>query len=142
MNNIENKNLASITRRAVAFTIDDFIASILFVIIFYEQIASFINVVDMMAFIKQNIWVLMSIKVIYHTFFIAVNGATLGKYIAKIKVVNEDSGDLLSWGNAFYRALIRTVGEILFYITFIFAFAGPKKQTLQDKLAKSVVVNA
>ena len=142
MNNIENKNLATIGRRAVAFTIDDFIASIFFIVIFYEQITSFIDVVDMMSFIQQNVWVLMSIKIIYHTFFTAINGATLGKYIVKIKVVNEDSGELLSWGVALVRALVRTAGEMLLYFTFVFAFGNPKRQTLQDKLAKSVVVNA
>ena len=139
--NLSN-NLATIGRRAVAFTIDDFIVSIFFIVIFYEQITSFVDVVSMMTFIQQNVWVLMSIKVIYHTFFTATNGATLGKYILKIKVVNEESGELLSWSMSFIRALVRTAGEMLLYFTFIFAFANPKRQTLQDKLAKSVVINA
>ena len=140
--NLSNKNLATISRRAVAFVIDDFIASIFFIVIFYEQITSFADVLSMMTFIQQNVWVLMSIKVIYHTFFVATNGATLGKYIVKIKVVNEESGELLSWGMALVRALVRTAGEMLLYFTFVFAFGNPKRQTLQDKLAKSVVVNA
>ena len=137
-----NNNLATIGRRAVAFTIDDFIASIFFIVIFYEQIISFADIESMMSFIKQNVWILMAIKVIYHTFFTATNGATLGKYIVKIKVVNEDSGELLSWSTAIVRALVRTAGEMLLYFTFVFAFGNPKRQTLQDKLAKSVVVNA
>jgi len=139
--NLSN-NLATIGRRSVAFVIDDFIASIFFIVIFYEQIASYTDMLSMMSFIQQNIWVLMAIKVIYHTFFVATNGATLGKYIVKIKVVNEESGELLSWSMAFVRALVRTAGEMLFYITFIFSFGDPKRQALHDKLAKSVVVNA
>ena len=139
--NLSN-NLATIGRRSVAFVIDDFIASIFFIVIFYEQIASYTDMLSMMSFIQQNIWVLMAIKVIYHTFFVATNGATLGKYIVKIKVVNEESGELLSWSMALVRALVRTAGEMLLYFTFIFAFANPKRQTLQDKLAKSVVINA
>ena len=139
---MQEENLATIGRRSVAFVIDDFIVSIFFIVIFYEQISSYRDMLSMMTFIQQNVWVLLLIKVIYHTFFIATNGATLGKYILKIKVVNEDSGELLSWSMALVRALVRTAGEMLLYFTFIFAFASPKRQTLQDKLAKSVVVNA
>ena len=141
-NSLQEQNLATIGRRSVAFVIDDLIASIFFTVIFYEQIASLVDAISMMTFIQQNIWVLLAIKVIYHTFFTATNGATLGKYIVKIKVVNEDSGELLSWGMSLVRALVRTVGEMLLYVTFIFAFGDKKRQTLHDKLAKSVVVNA
>ncbi len=139
--NLSN-NLATIGRRFVAFVIDNIITSTLFYIIFYDELSYSTDVISNVIFLQEHIWVFIVIKVIYHTFFVATNGATMGKYLMKIKVVNEESGELLSWSMAFVRAVVRTVGEMFFYFTFIFAFVDSKRQTLQDKLAHSVVINA
>jgi len=132
---------ASIPKRAISFTIDDIVVSLLFTIIFYGQITSFADAESMMIFIQGNVWILFLLKIIYHTFFIAFNGATVGKYAVKIKAVNENSNELLSWQMAFLRALVRTIGEMLFYFTFFFAFFSDKNQTFHDKISKCVVVN-
>ena len=135
-------NLATIGRRFVAFVIDNIITSTLFYIIFYKQLSYSTDVISNIIFLQEHIWVFLIIEVTYHTLFIANNGATMGKYLMKIKVVNEENGKLLSWKMAFVRAVVRTVGEMFFYFTFIFAFVNSKRQTLQDKLAHSVVINA
>jgi len=140
---LEKITYASIPKRAISFTIDDIVVSLLFTIIFYGQITSFADAESMIAFIQQNVWILFLLKIIYHTFFIALNGATVGKYAVKIKAVNEeDNKKLLSWQMAFLRALVRTIGEMLFYFTFFFAFFSDKNQTLHDKISKCVVINA
>ncbi|MFP4486790.1 MAG: hypothetical protein ACLFOC_07485 [Campylobacterales bacterium] len=36
---------------------------------------------------------------------------------------------------------MRTIGEVLFYFTFIFAFFDPYKRTLHDRVANTAVVN-
>ena len=138
---MQNMKYASIAKRAISFTIDDLIVSFLFIAIFYNQITLLTTPESMMLFIEQNAWVLIVLKVIYHTFFIGLNGATIGKYIVKIKAVDEFDGQLIGWGRAFIRAVIRTIGEMLFYITFIFAFFSPKNQTLHDKIVNCVVID-
>ena len=132
---------ASIAKRAIAFTIDDIVVSILFTIIFYEQIVSLTTPQMMLTFIEQYFGVLLLLKVLYHTFLISYSGATLGKYIVKIKAVDEESGNLLSWKMALLRAIVREIGEVFFYFTFIFAFFDKKNQTLHDKVSKCVVID-
>jgi len=138
---MQKYSYASIAKRAISFTIDDILASFLFIGIFYGKIATLTTPEMMLAFIQENVWVLMLLKVIYHTFFIGFNGMTVGKYIMKIKAVDENSGKELPWAMAFLRAVVRTVGETLFYVTFLFALFDSKKQTLHDKISKCVVID-
>ncbi len=138
---MQNVQYASIGKRLISFTIDDIIVSLLFTAIFYQQITMLNTPELMMAFIVQYSWVLYALKVIYHTFFIANNGATIGKYAVKIKAVDEVTGAKLSWGKAFIRAIVREIGEMLFYFTFFFAFFNTKRQTLHDKISSCVVID-
>ncbi len=135
------ENLASLSKRSFAFILDDILISLLFIIIFYEQISSFGNLEGAIMFIQSNIIYLLLLKIIYHTFFVGLNGMTPGKYLLKIKVVDENNFELIGYNRAFVRAIVRTFGELIFYITFIPAFFTPRRQTLHDKLAKSVVIN-
>ena len=131
----------SIGRRMVSFIIDDLLVSFLFIAIFFDQVTSLVTQEAMMLFVTQYSWVLILIKVLYHTFFIAYSGATVGKSITKIVAIDEASGEKLSWTMAALRAIVRVIGESLFYITFLFAFLNPKRQTIHDKLTNCVVVN-
>ena len=139
---MENIKFASITKRGIAFFIDDLITSLLFIIIFYDQIITLTTPESMSVFVMQYSWVVFVLKIMYHTFFIGLNGATVGKYIVKIKAVDESNPtQTISWSRAFIRAVVREIGEMLFYITFIFAFGSPKNQTLHDKISKCVVID-
>ena len=132
---------ASIGRRMISFVIDDLLVSFLFIAIFFDQITAIATQEAMFLFVTTNSWVLILLKVLYHAFFIGYSGATVGKYVVKIIAVDEMSGEKLSWSMATLRAIIRVIGESLFYITFLFAFFSPKKQTLHDKLTNCVVIN-
>jgi uncharacterized RDD family membrane protein YckC len=59
----------------------------------------------------------------------------------KIKVVMIEDGTLLSFSASLLRALVRVVDEALFYIGFLPAFFSPTRQTLHDRVSRSVVVN-
>jgi len=139
---MQNITYASIGRRALSFTIDDIVTSLFFIVVFYEQITAMQKPEDIIFFVQHNIIYLAIIKIIYHTFFIGFNGITLGKYFTKIKAIDENSGMPIGYNRAFLRAVVRSIGEMLFYITFIFAFIDLKKQTLQDKISNCVVINA
>jgi len=84
----------------------------------------------------------MLLKVIYHTFFTAYNGMTLGKYFARIRAVSIDDGELLSYPRALFRSAIRIVDEIFFYLGFLPAFFSPMRQTVHDRISGCVVVYA
>ena len=64
-----------------------------------------------------------------------------GKYIMKIKAVDMNSGMRLSFAQAFWRASVRLISEMFFYVGFLFAFFSPLHQTLHDKLSNCVVIN-
>ena len=142
--------IASSQKRITAFVIDDIVITLFFIIIFYDQfsaIFSNITVVDeaalenINAFIAQNLLVVLSIKLIYHTVLVWQNGMTLGKYLMKIKVIDLETGNTPGFQKAFLRASVRIPSEILFYVGFLMAFFVPLKQTLHDKLSNCVVVN-
>ena len=142
--------IASNTKRMTAFVIDDIVISLFFIIIFYDQFSEVfanITVVDEVAiesinaFLAQNLFVVLAIKLIYHTVFIWQNGMTLGKYLMKIKVIEMETKNTPGFTKAFLRASLRIPSEVLFYLGFLMAFFMPLKQTLHDKLSNCVVVN-
>jgi len=92
-------------------------------------------------FIMDNIGVVLAVKVLYHTVLIWQSGMTLGKYILRIKVVDMQSGQRLSFVQALWRATVRLFSEMLFYIGFLFAFFSSMHQTLHDKISNSVVID-
>mgnify|MGYP000396847386 CR=1 FL=1 len=142
--------IASSQKRIASFIIDDMVITLFFFIIFYEQFSavfSNITVVDeaalesINAFIAQNLLVVLSIKLIYHTVLVWQNGMTLGKYLMKIKVIDLETGNTPGFQQAFLRASVRIPSEVLFYLGFLMAFFVPLRQTLHDKLSNCVVVN-
>ncbi len=142
--------IASLQKRITSFVIDDIVITLFFIIIFYDQfsaVLSNITVVDeaalenINAFIAQNLLVVLSIKLLYHTVLIWQNGMTLGKYLMKIKVIDLETGETPGFQKAFLRAAVRIPSEVLFYLGFLMAFFVPLRQTLHDKLSNCVVVN-
>ncbi len=143
-------SIASSQKRIAAFVIDDFIVSLFFIIIFYTQLTelfSNITVMDETAlesiniFISQNILVVLSIKLIYHTVLVWQNGMTLGKYLMKIRVIGLETEHTPNFQRSFLRASVRIPSELLFYLGFLMAFFVPLKQTLHDKLSQCVVID-
>lgn len=147
---MEEKNLthypiASMSKRAWAFFIDDLVISLLFFIIFFEQIMSLADgaeVEKLAQFLNDNFLILIILKIIYQTLFIWQTGATAGKMTMKIKVIEINSSQIPSFRVAFLRAVGRIISESVFYVGYILAYFNPLTQTLHDKMAKSIVVNA
>jgi uncharacterized RDD family membrane protein YckC len=157
---MENTQIASTQKRMLAFIIDDLVIAFLLLIIFYEQLIQIASHLSgamtaesmeifenaMQQFSVNNLLLILSLKVLYHTVFIWQNGMTLGKYMMKIRVTSleteEETHNNISFYKAFVRALFRILSEVLFYLGFLLAFFLPLKQTLHDKLSQCVVVDA
>ncbi|HEO97761.1 MAG TPA: RDD family protein [Epsilonproteobacteria bacterium] len=147
--------IAAPQKRVVSFVIDDIIVSLFFMVIFYDQIIGFMQVIPedqqsqsqylmeaMNQFVSANIVWLLSLKVLYHTVLVWQNGMTLGKYLMKIRVVSLEDKEKPSLMAAFYRALLRIPSELFFYLGFLMAFFVPLRQTFHDKFSNCVVVDA
>jgi len=148
--------IASTQKRVLAFVIDDLVIAFLLLVIFYEQLIQIASPLSgtmtaesieifqnaMQQFSVNNLLLILTLKVLYHTVFIWQNGMTLGKYFMKIRVISLETEENLTLHKAFLRALLRIVSEVMFYLGFLLAFFLPLKQTLHDKLSQCVVVDA
>lgn len=134
--------IAPRSKRMAAFVIDDIVVSIFLVIIFYDQLSALKDPMALSLFLQNNLMLFMLLKLLYQTFFVWYNGMTPGKMLVKIRVIEMEGGYIPSLGTAFLRALLRMVSEMLFYVGYLMAYFNPLVQTLHDKLAKTVVVDA
>ena len=82
------------------------------------------------------------IKVIYQSYFIWYYGATLGKMAVKIRVIDFESFSKVTFAQSVLRSSARIISESLFYLGFFLAYYTKSRQTLHDKIAKTLVVNA
>jgi len=136
--------------------IDSIVLSVFVLILFYDQLMALsmeISVAntpesmqqvyaDMAAFNRQILPYVFLLYTLYHGVLVWQSGMTLGKYMMKLKVIQVDGGDRLTLSAAIMRGVIRTMGELfLFYLTFLTAFFTPQRQTLHDRMAKSIVID-
>jgi len=136
------ENLAPNSKRVWSFTIDSFLMNMVYLMIVYDQVMILKTPEEIVYFARETSWILALINLLYHTFFTWQSGKTLGKHIMKIKVVSIGEGALLSLPMSFLRALMRVVDEAFLYIGFLPAFFSPTRQTLHDRVSRSVIVNA
>ena len=143
-NSIENLQLASMRSRALAYIIDDFLMTLLIMMIFWESIIAVSSDADaMMQLMKvELVMPLIILKIIYQTFFVWYYGATIGKIIVKIRVIDSDSLGRVSIFSSFLRAVGRIFSEMFFYIGFLVGFFNEGRKTFHDITGKSLVINA
>lgn len=142
MNN-ENLELASTRTRALAFVIDDFLITFIIIVMYWNSISTAGNdLVSILVVMNAYAWQILLLKFIYQSLFIWYYGATVGKIIMKIKVIDYDNFGRVSIFTSITRSILRLASEMFFYIGFIFAFFNDGKQTFHDKIAKTLVVNA
>jgi uncharacterized RDD family membrane protein YckC len=70
------------------------------------------------------------------------SGATPGKRVCGIKVVDAETGGAIGYGRSFVRFLVRIVSGIPIYLGYFWMLWDPQKQTWHDKAAKCLVVPA
>jgi len=136
------KEISSINKRAFAFILDDILVSAIYLIIIWDFIPAKASFMQVSSAINSFVLYLVMIKIFYHTFFVYKYRATIGKMAFKIEVLSDDFKTPPNFLQSFNRAIFRVISEIVFYIGFIIAFFDKNRQTLHDKTAKTVVVNA
>ncbi|MCI7022932.1 MAG: RDD family protein [Campylobacter sp.] len=136
----ENIRLASFDKRLFAHLIDEVIISALFFVIYYDAFKNAAGDVQaMIAVISSFIWQLMLLKVLYHTFFVWRYGATLGKIVMGIMVLDSEILDFPSLPKALIRACVRIISEWCFYLGFIWMLGNAANQSWHDKLSGTIV---
>lgn len=139
----ENLELASMSSRIKAFVIDDLSITLLVAIMLWDTIsAAGGDFMSVMAIMNSAFFQIVIIKFLYQTFFVWYYGATIGKLIARIRVIDFDNFGRVTLMNSSVRSAGRIISEMIFYIGFIIAFFTDSRQTFHDKFGKTLVVNA
>ncbi|KIM03809.1 MAG: hypothetical protein KN64_11335 [Sulfurovum sp. AS07-7] len=114
--------IAPIRKRILSFVIDDIVLSIFVLVIFYDKLTDITDMETMSAFMADNFLAIILIKVLYHWMLVWQNGMTIGKYIMKIKVIDESSGERLNIFMALNRSMLRILSERFFISDFYLHF--------------------
>ncbi len=133
---------AEIVDRFVGALIDYIIIAIVSVIIGLVLFAGAIAGGGFGFFFGPILLVTIVLWLIYFTYFEGTSGQTIGKQVAHIKVVDENTGSTVDMGRAFVRSLLRIIDNLpfLYIIGLILVAVTPRKQRLGDMIAHTVVV--
>ncbi|WP_404317469.1 RDD family protein [Malaciobacter canalis] len=140
--NNSNLELASLRSRALAFVIDDLLITFLIVIVFWDTIVTTTDdPAVVLAIMNQFLWPVLFVKFIYHSLFVWYYGATIGKFIVKIKVIDYNHLGRVSLFSSMFRSAGRILSEMFFYIGFLLGFFSEGRQTFHDKIGRTLVVD-
>lgn len=138
----EHLKLASIRQRAAAFGIDELLLSAIMIVILWDSIALAHTLEAMIAVTNSFLLEYMAIKIIYQTFFTMQYGASIGKIIMKIRVIEITTLSNPKFLSAFNRSVFRVVSEVLFYLGFVWAMLDPFRRSWHDRTGRTLVINA
>lgn len=137
----EGITLADKGKRATAFFIDEILLSLLLLIALWESFAQTTTTEEVIMLTNSVVLEYMALKIIYQAFFVMQYGASIGKIIMKIRVIEVQTLQKPNVLIALNRAIFRVVSEMFFYLGFIWGMMNPSRQTWHDKTAKTLVVN-
>jgi uncharacterized RDD family membrane protein YckC len=137
----EQMTLASTSKRATAFFIDELLISLLLVLALWDSFASAKDMQEMIEVTNLFVMEFLTLKIIYQAFFTMQYGASLGKLVMRIHVIEIATLQNPNVLSALNRAIFRVISELVFYLGFLWAFFDPSRQAWHDKTAKTLVVD-
>ena len=132
--------LASNFHRFISFLIDEFLITILFWIIFYDDLREISqNSALISDFVKDKIYYYYALMTMYQIFFIHKYSTTLGKMALKLEIIAEN-GEKISASQIWLCAFVRLISGNFLYLGFVLALFTQKRQTLHDYFAKTIII--
>ncbi|KAA6230186.1 RDD family protein [Campylobacter sp. LR291e] len=138
----EELKIASFPKRVIAYIIDSFIVGILCALVFmgdFYQIPD--DPVQFLSVTPQFVLSVYLLNFFYQTFFTFLYGATLGKMVCKIMIIDERILDKPNLIQSAIRAIIRQISDMSFMLGFAWALSNNLFKTWQDYLAKTIVID-
>lgn len=144
MSETNDLQLASLRRRGLAFVIDDLLVTFITIVIFWDALMRASSDANSMMTLMQVelVMPLITLKFFYQFVFVWYYGATVGKMIMKIRVIDSEYWGRVSIISSAFRAVGRVVSEMFFYIGFAIGFFNEGRKTFHDFAGKTLVVNA
>ena len=125
--------LATWVERVLASLIDGVLLVVVYIVgLILLRVASILGLLIMLAFIALSFY------------FLYLNGSvgqTPGKKVMGLKVVSETTGQTIGGGSGIGRGLLHVVDSFICGIGYLFPLWDAKRQTLADKIIKSVVLS-
>jgi len=137
----ENIAIASISKRSMAFFIDELLLSTIFMIALWDSFANAKDMEEVIYLTNSFVIEFMITKIMYQTFFVYQYGATLGKLAMKIQVLEIPTLSRPRFASAFNRAVFRIISEMLFYLGFVWGMMDPYRRTWHDRTARTLVID-
>jgi uncharacterized RDD family membrane protein YckC len=137
----ENIELADIKKRSFAFFVDELLLSLLLMVVLWDSFTQATTVEQVIELTNAFILEYMAMKIMYQTFFVMQYGATLGKILMKIQVIEITTLSHPSFMSSFNRATFRIISEMVFYLGFLWGTFDPLRRTWHDRTAQTLVVN-
>ena len=132
--------LASNFHRFISFLIDEFLITILFWIIFYDDLREISqNSALISDFVKDKIYFYNALMTMYQIFFIHKYSTTLGKMALKLEIIAEN-GEKISASQIWLCSFVRLISGNFLYLGFVLALFTQKRQTLHDYFAKTIII--
>ena len=138
----EELSIASVRRRGFSMFIDEMLLSILLIIVLWDSFSAAQSTEEIIVLTNTFVLEFMAMKILYQTFFTMQYGATLGKIIMKIRIIELSTLSTPSFASAFNRAIFRILSELFLYLGFLWGTMNPLRQTWHDKTARTLVINA
>lgn len=138
----EHLYLAPIKKRAVAALIDELLLSFILMFVLWDTLSQAQTLEEMIMFTNAFVLEFMAIKIIYQALFTWQYGATIGKIMMKIRIIELSTLGTPSLAVAFNRAIFRIISEMIFYLGYLWGMLDPLRQTWHDKTARTVVIDA
>jgi uncharacterized RDD family membrane protein YckC len=79
--------------------------------------------------------------VLYNAFLNGSTGQSIGKKVVGLKLISEETGQPIGGGMGILRYFLHIIDSIICYIGWLFPLWDAKRQTIADKILKTVVIN-
>lgn len=141
----ESLTLAKTSKRAAAFFIDSLLLAVIAIVIHYEAFQALTvhaTAEAQIAFQSEILLTYLPLAFVYQALFVTLYGATIGKIIVKIRIIDMRSGDTPRLETAIGRSVVRIISEVVFNLGFLWAFFTPYTQAWHDLFARTLVIDA
>lgn len=123
------EKLAEWPERAIAFLID------------FLPLGIVVGILSSISFtLGMILWVVWIGWFLYIASLNGSTGQSIGKKITGLKVVSEETGEVIGAGAGILRGIFHFVDSLICYIGWLFPLWDAKKQTIGDKIAKTLVL--
>jgi uncharacterized RDD family membrane protein YckC len=105
---------------------------VLYIFVFAVRVA-ILDIIIYLAFLGYTI---------YNRWILGGQGQSLGKKALGMMLLSEETGQPIGTLNAFLRDICHVVDSIICYVGYLFPLWDAKRQTIADKIMKTVVIPA